>query len=60
MKARDPKRPTCPHCGLALDPEQIAALLGKIGGSATSAAKARTSRENGKKGGRPRKAEKAP
>lgn len=39
---------TCPHCHREINP---AALLG----SAKSEAKARASRENGKKGGRPRK-----
>jgi len=34
-----------------------AAALGKIGGSATSAAKSKASRRNGRKGGRPRKPE---
>jgi hypothetical protein len=34
---------------------EIAAALGRRGGSATSEAKRRASRENGKKGGRPRK-----
>lgn len=32
-----------------------AVSLGKLGGQATSKKKARASRENGKKGGRPRK-----
>jgi len=35
---------------------KIAAALGKLGGSAKSKAKAKAARENGKKGGRPRKA----
>jgi hypothetical protein len=34
----------------------IAAALGKLGGSVKSKAKAKAARENGKKGGRPRKA----
>jgi hypothetical protein len=34
---------------------KVAALLGKKGGSVKSAAKARTARENGKNGGRPKK-----
>jgi len=34
---------------------QAAKLLGKFGGEATSAAKAKSSRENGAKGGRPKK-----
>ena len=35
---------------------RIAAALGKLGGSVKSKAKAKAARENGKKGGRPRKA----
>ena len=35
---------------------KIAATLGKLGGSVKSKAKAKAARENGKKGGRPRKA----
>jgi hypothetical protein len=34
---------------------QAAVLLGKLGGSKKSAAKRKAARENGKKGGRPRK-----
>jgi hypothetical protein len=34
---------------------RIAAMLGKLGGSVTSKAKAAASRRNGKLGGRPRK-----
>jgi hypothetical protein len=34
---------------------KMATLFGKLGGSVTSKAKARAARENGKKGGRPRK-----
>jgi hypothetical protein len=34
---------------------KIAAALGKLGGSVKSKAKAKAARENGKKGGRPRK-----
>jgi hypothetical protein len=34
---------------------KIAAALGKLGGSSKSKAKAKAARENGKKGGRPRK-----
>ena len=40
--------------GLKKDPFAVA--LGRKGGRATSAAKAASSRENGKKGGRPKKA----
>jgi hypothetical protein len=35
---------------------KLAAALGKLGGSVKSKAKAKAARENGKKGGRPRKA----
>lgn len=37
------------------DAAQGAALLGKIGGSVTSEAKAAAARKNGRKGGRPKK-----
>lgn len=49
----------CPHCSKPIDPELIiktgSALLGSKGGAKTSKSKASSSRENGKKGGRPRK-----
>jgi len=38
-----------------LEPPAAMAELGRIGGSRTSRAKARAARENGRKGGRPRK-----
>lgn len=37
-------------------PEEAAAILGRKGGKSTSEAKAAAARENGKRGGRPRKA----
>lgn len=43
---------TCPHCGKEIAPEYIAKTLRAI----PSEKRAATSRENGKKGGRPRKA----
>jgi hypothetical protein len=46
---------TCPHCGAQIAPEIIAASLGALGGSVTSPEKAAAARENGKKGGRPKK-----
>ncbi len=46
---------TCPHCEKTLTPEQIRALWGAYNGSKTSDAKKKSSSENGKKGGRPRK-----
>jgi hypothetical protein len=42
-----------------LEPPAAMAELGRIGGSRTSRAKAQAARENGKKGGRPRKRESA-
>lgn len=41
--------PTCPKCGEPLTPEEIKALWGSFRGSKTSEAKAKASRENGKK-----------
>lgn len=45
----------CPHCGEQIDDKLIAKSLGSNGGSVLTEAKAKASRENGKKGGRPRK-----
>lgn len=44
----------CPYCGKKIDTETVAAALGSLGGSATSEVKAKASRQNGKKGGRPK------
>jgi hypothetical protein len=46
----------CPHCRKDLPLSLFAAYLGRRAKGKTSPAKARASRENGKKGGRPRKA----
>lgn len=40
---------------VSAEARRAAALLGQLGGLAKSAAKARAARENGKKGGRPKK-----
>lgn len=45
----------CPCCGEVIPDDVLASYLGKKRGSATSEAKANSARENGKKGGRPRK-----
>jgi hypothetical protein len=42
---------TCPHCKKELSREEVARLFAQI----TSEAKMAASRENGKKGGRPKK-----
>jgi len=44
----------CPKCGHKLAPSLLAQGMGKIGGSKTSSAKRKSSRENGKLGGRPK------
>jgi len=45
----------CPSCGTKLPSTFLAQGMGKIGGSRTSFAKQKSSRENGKLGGRPKK-----
>jgi hypothetical protein len=45
----------CPHCGKAISIKAAAEVLGKKGGAAKTDRKVTASRENGKKGGRPRK-----
>lgn len=45
----------CPHCLQELSPLQVNQLRGKLGGMQTSAAKSRSSKINGKKGGRPKR-----
>jgi len=49
----------CPHCDKAIPVSLFTAQIGRIGGSKTSEAKKRTSRENGKLGGRPAKGQKS-
>ncbi len=46
---------TCPHCGKELSTEEIKAIWAAYNGSKNSDAKRAASRENGKKGGRPKK-----
>jgi len=47
----------CPHCKkeFKLKESAAASALGKKGGASTSEAKSKSSAENGKKGGRPKK-----
>jgi len=47
----------CPHCKkeFKLKDSIAASALGKKGGASTSEAKSKSSAENGKKGGRPKK-----
>lgn len=45
----------CPHCGETIEMSDFAAELGKI----KSEKKAKSSKENGKQGGRPRKGDKS-
>ena len=47
------------HLGMWADSEFARSEWGKAGGGIKSAAKAKASRENGKKGGRPRKPKEA-
>jgi len=62
MTAMDtvPENFVCPHCLKEIEAAEVnrwnAGQMGKKGGSATSDKKAKSSAENGKKGGRPRKA----
>ena len=44
----------CPHCNKVIPMALFTTFIGKIGGSKTSEAKKRSSRENGLKGGRPK------
>ncbi|MDA2933975.1 hypothetical protein MYX82_06490 [Acidobacteria bacterium AH-259-D05] len=44
----------CPHCNNTIPMALFTAFIGKIGGSRTSPAKKRSSRLNGKLGGRPK------
>lgn len=44
----------CPHCQKEVPDEVIAAHLGSKGGKVKSDAKAKASRENGKKGWKPK------
>ena len=44
----------CPNCGKEIPLSLLAQGMGKIGGSRTSRAKQKSSRENGKLGGRPK------
>lgn len=47
----------CPNCGHKINVKKIMREMGSKGGKSTSEAKSNASRENGKKGGRPRKDE---
>ena len=44
----------CPHCTKVIPMALFTTFIGKIGGSKTSAAKKRSSKLNGLKGGRPK------
>lgn len=48
-------KPTPDAAQPQISPSQIAAIIGRRGGQATSEAKSAAARENGKRGGRPRK-----
>lgn len=45
----------CPHCAGTISSEELAKFLASKGGQSHSKKKSEASRENGKKGGRPRK-----
>jgi len=47
--------PKCPHCDKDIPLAVFTAYLGSLSKGKTSERKKRASRENGKKGGRPRK-----
>ena len=51
---RDADRVKAALAGIASAPSQAAAALGRLGGKAKSPAKAKSARENGRRGGRPR------
>lgn len=55
----DPAQVTCSLCkfaiALSLNLSNVMSVAGRKGGAARTAKKARTARENGKRGGRPKK-----
>lgn len=47
----------CPHCKKKISAKNLAKAFASVGGSASTEAKAKAARMNGKKGGRPKESD---